>query len=72
MGNLEYLAQTNESANCVESDARYKFVDDLTTLEKINLLLVGMASHNLKAQVPNDIHISNKIIPSQNLTEYMQ
>ena len=26
-----------------------------------------MASHNLKSQVPNDIHTSNKIIPAQNL-----
>ena len=67
LGNLEYLAQSNESANCVERDARYKFVDDLSTLEKINLLLVGMASHNLKNQVPNYINVSNQIIPPQHL-----
>ena len=34
LGNLEYLAQSYESANCVEKDARYTFVDDLSTLKK--------------------------------------
>ena len=67
LGNLEYKAQSNKSANCVEKDSRFKFVDDLTTLEKINLLLVGMASHNTKQQVPNDIHMSNHIIPPEHL-----
>ena len=67
IGNLEYTAQSNKSANIVKKDSRFKFVDDLTTLEKINLLMVGMASHNLKFQIPNDILINNKIIPPQHL-----
>ena len=29
--------------------------------------MVGMASHNLKFQIPNDILINNKIIPPQHL-----
>ena len=48
-------------------DSRFKFVDDLSTLEKISLLLIGLASHNIKLQVPNDIHTSNLIIPPNNL-----
>ena len=67
LGNLEYIAQSNNSADCVETNSRYKFVDDLTALEKINLLLIGMASHNLKHKIPNDIISSNLIIPPQNL-----
>ena len=51
----------------METNSRYKFVDDLTALEKINLLLIGMASHNLKHKIPNDIISSNLIIPPQNL-----
>ena len=42
-------------------------MDDLTVLEKINLLLIGMASHNTHAQVPNDIATNNKIIPAEHL-----
>ena len=67
LGNLEYIAQSNNNADCVETNSRYKFVDDLTALEKINLLLIGMASHNLKHQIPNDIISINLIIPPQNL-----
>ena len=33
-GNLEYLAQSNDNANYVPENSRYKFVDDLTVLEK--------------------------------------
>ena len=59
LGLLEYLAQSNKSANCVRPDSRFKFVDDLTTLEKINILMVGLASFNLKYQVLNDILVNN-------------
>ena len=51
----------------MERNSRYKFVDDLTTLEAINLLIVGLASHNPKLQVPSNIHKSNQIIPPEHL-----
>ena len=51
----------------MEPDSRFKFVDDLTTLEKINLIIVGMASHNTRNQVANDVNISNQIIPPNHL-----
>ena len=66
-GNLEYLAQSNNNSDCVECNNRFKFVDDLTILEKINILVVGMASHNLHSQVPNDISTDNQIIPPEHL-----
>ena len=34
-GILEYLSQSHDSANCVESENRFKFIDDLTILEVI-------------------------------------
>ena len=67
LGNLGYLAQFDENANIVEKNSRFKFVDDQTTLENLNLLLVGMASHNIRNQIPNDIIMNNQIIPPQNL-----
>ena len=66
-GILEFLTQSNENANCVRQEDRFKFVDDLTNLEKIALLTIGIASHNIKQQIPNDIHTSNLFIPSKNL-----
>ena len=40
-GVWEYLAQSNKNANFVPLKNKYKFVDDLSILEKINLLTVG-------------------------------
>ena len=37
----EYLSQSNDNANCISEDERFKFVDDLSFLEIINLLSVG-------------------------------
>ena len=61
-GILEYLSQSNTNANCVEPSMRWKWVDDLTTLEIINLLNIGMSCFNVKTQVPNDIDINKKYI----------
>ena len=38
LGILEYLSQSNNSADCVNQEDRFKFIDDLTILEIINLL----------------------------------
>ena len=67
LGNLEYLAQSNQNADCVPHDSRFKFVDDLSALEKIFILMAGLASHNVKSQVPNDILMNNLFIPKENL-----
>ena len=66
-GIWEYLAQFNENAECVDPDYKYKFVDDLTILEKINLLIIGMASFNCKSTVPSDVPDNGQVIPSENL-----
>ena len=63
----EYLAQSNNSADIVNESERFKFLDDLSILEIVNLLTVGLTSFNLKMQVPNDIGPHNQYIPSHNL-----
>ena len=67
LGLLEYLSQSNNNADCVDPEDRFKFVDDLTTLEIVNLLTVGMTCFNVKAQVPNDLFEHNQYIPAENL-----
>jgi hypothetical protein len=49
-----------------ESD-RFKFIDDLSILEIVNLLTVGITSFNLKLQVPADLPLHNQFIPLGNL-----
>ena len=74
-GIWEYLTQSNNSADCVTNpDYRYKFVDDLTVLEKINLLVIGLASFNCQASVPSNIPAHNQIIPAEHLKsqEYLK
>ena len=60
-GLLEYKANSNKNANHVPVDMRFKFVDDLSILEKINLILAGLACYNFKNHVASDIGINQKI-----------
>ena len=73
-GILEYLSQSNNSADCVPEEDRAKFMDDLTILEVIFLANVGLATHNIKHNIPNNIATHNQFIPSQHLKtqEYVQ
>ena len=67
LGLLEYLSQSNNSADMVSDSDRFKFIDDLSVLEIVNLLTVGLTSYNLKQQVPADIPVHNQFIPPENL-----
>ena len=66
LGVWEFLSQTNNNADVVPEEDRFKYVDDLTVLKIINLINVGLASFNCKQQVPADIPSSNMYIPSEN------
>ena len=66
-GLWEYLVQSNDNSDCVDPDYRFKFVDDLTVLEKVNLLLIGLASFNSHVSVPSNIPDHNQFIPAENL-----
>ena len=66
-GIWEYLSQSNDNANCLDESERFKFVDDLTFLEIINLLNVGLATYNVRQHIPSDIPTHNQIIVSDNL-----
>ena len=67
LGLLEYLSQSNSSSDCVGVEDRFKFIDDLTILEIVNLVTVGLTSFNLKQHIPNDIPLHNQYIPASNL-----
>ena len=66
-GLWEYLSQSNDNADCVEEQDRFKFVDDLSFLEIIYLLNIGISSYNIKAHVPSDIPTHNQFIQNSNL-----
>ena len=66
-GILEYLSQSNNSADNVPEDDRAKFMDDLTILEIIYLANVGLASHNVKSNIPTNHATHNQFIPREHL-----
>ena len=66
-GVLGYLSQSNDNADCVPSDERFKFMDDLSFLETVLIMNIGMATYNIKNHVPSNLPSHNQIIPSQNL-----
>ena len=71
-GIWEYLAQSNDNADCVEEEDRFKFVDDLSFLEIIYLLNVGLSTYNVHREVPSDIPTHNQFIVSDNLKTQSQ
>ena len=62
----EYLSQSNNNADCVDESDRFKFVDDLTFLEIIHLLSVGIASYNVRVHVPSNIPTHNQVVMPEN------
>ena len=68
MGILEYLSQTNDNTNILDDDEKFKFIDDLSILEIINLISQGLASHNFKFQVEVDMNIEhNQYLPQSSI-----
>ena len=71
-GLWEYISQSNDNDDCIEEEDRFKFLDDLSFLEIIYLLSVGLSSYYIKAHVPSDLPTHNQIVPNSNLKSQEQ
>ena len=62
LGMIEYLVQSNDAADCVNDEDRYKYVDDLTILEMISLsgVLIEFDCHYT---VPSYIGVDQMYLP---------
>ena len=67
LGNWEFLSQTNNNSDCVPEEDRFKFVDDLTILEIINLINIGLSSYNFRDHVASDISINSHFVDKEHL-----
>ena len=56
-----------ESFEDLVTERKSAKINNLTCLEVLNLINIGIASHNFKQQVPNDIPTHGQIIPSSHL-----
>ena len=54
-GILEYISGTKGNLDFLPEDEAYKFVDDASFLEILNLISIGLASLNVKNHVPSDV-----------------
>ena len=61
------MSQSNNNTDCVPEEDRYKYFDDATVLEVVNLLNVGLSSYRVKDSVPSHIPAHNQFIDSKNL-----
>ena len=66
-GLTEYDAQSNDNTDFLPDDDKFKFVDDLSVLEIINLISVGLSSYNFKQHIASDIGIDQLFIPKENI-----
>ena len=67
LGIEEYLSQNNDNTDFLENDEKFKFIDDLSTLELINLLSIALASYDFETHVPSDVATGNLFINPDNI-----
>ena len=66
-GLLEYKSNSNNNVDHVPLHMRFKFVDDLSVLEKLSLILIGLSSYNFRNHVASDIGTHQKYLPNINI-----
>ena len=67
LGQIEYLSQTNENVDFLDLSEKFKFIDDLSILEDINLAMCGITSYNFKQHIPSDIGTHGQYLPVENV-----
>ena len=67
LGIEEYLSQSNNNCDFLNEDEKYKYIDDLSMLELVNLISIGISNYNFKAHVASDIGIGNKYLAPKNI-----
>ena len=65
-GILEYLVQSNNNTEFVNTKEKFKFIDDLSILEMINLISIGIASYNFKMHVASDVPTNGLFVQNTN------
>ena len=67
VGGLEYLVQSNDNADIVRPEDRFKYIDDLSLLQLV--LLSGLLTdYNFYQHVASDVGIDQKYLPASNYT----
>ena len=70
-GVLSYMSQSNNNADSVPLEDRFKYFDDLTVVEVINLLNIGISSARVKETIPSDLPEHNQLVNNNSLKSQM-
>ena len=63
LGGIEYIAQSNDNADIVDPDDRFKYVDDLSILQLI--CFAGLlVEYNFKQHVASDVGVDQLYLPA--------
>ena len=54
---LNTKPQSDDNTDFLDENEKFKYIDDLSILEVIQLILNGISSYNVKQQVPSDMKI---------------
>ena len=67
LGGIEYLVLSNDNADCVKPEDRFKYIDDLSLLEFV--CLTGLLTeYNFLEHVPSDIAVDEKFLPVESIS----
>ena len=58
----EYLSQSNRNVDFLSQDKKYKFIDDLSIIEMLNLISIALSSYNFQQHVASDFAIGNETL----------
>ena len=67
LGQIEYLSQSNDNVDFLSTKEKFKFIDDLSTLEMLNLVMSGISSYNFRQHVASDIGVHGQYLPVENI-----
>ena len=67
LGQTEYLSQSNDNVDFLSTEDKFKFIDDLSILEMINLAMCGISSYNFKNHIASDIGVHGQYLPIENI-----
>ena len=66
LGGIEYMVNSNDNADFVEDEDKFKYVDDLSVLEFV--CLAGLlCEYNFRLHVASDVGIDSYFLPPQNI-----
>ena len=67
LGQIKYLSQSNDNVEFLSKEQKFKFIDDLSILEILNLVMSGITTYNFKHHVASDIGVHGQYLPTENI-----